>query len=268
MYKVSGLPALMERSMQARGRAIMVIILFHRVTNDIPEDGLTVSLWRFRRICQMLQKNFRVVPLGEVVRLLRSDEPIPPRTLAVTFDDSYLDNLAAAEVLAEFHLPACFFIPTGFIATDRAFDWDRHLPRPLPNLTWEHVSEIADMGFEVGSHTVNHPDLSTLTVDEARKELVSSRKTIEDKLGRPVRWFAYPFGGRDAFRQDQLPLVEEAGYEACFSAFGGFLRRPYNGGVIARESVSYFRSVLNLELYLNGSLHWLYGLKRKVGLQS
>ena len=42
---------------------------------------------------------------------------LPRRAVAVTFDDCYRDYLAAARVLAEHGLPACFFIPTGYVGT-------------------------------------------------------------------------------------------------------------------------------------------------------
>jgi peptidoglycan/xylan/chitin deacetylase (PgdA/CDA1 family) len=266
-YKASGVPALQERRARNHGRCGMAILLFHRITDVVPPGGITVSTRHFRNICKMLQREFRVVPLGEVVRIVRSQELIPPRTVAITFDDSYKDNLYAAETLAEFHLPACFFIPSGYIATERVYEWDRQLPVRLPNLTWEDVREMADMGFEIGSHTVNHPNLALLSAEEVERELVNSRKTIEDKLGRPVRWFAYPYGDPEHLAPEQVKMVKEAGYEACFSAHHGFIYRHFTGAILPREPVPYFHSLLNLELYLAGNLHWMYNLKRRAGLQ-
>ena len=93
----------------------------------------------------MLRRRFRVVPLAEVFDTLRSGRDMPPRTVAVTFDDCYRDNLFAARVLAEHGLPAAFFVPTGFVGTDRVFPWDRGLPS-MPNLTWDEVREMVRHG--------------------------------------------------------------------------------------------------------------------------
>jgi peptidoglycan/xylan/chitin deacetylase (PgdA/CDA1 family) len=242
------------------GRGHAVILLFHRVTDAIPEDGLTVSTARFRRICAMLRRTFRVVSLGEIFRLARLGEPLPPRTAAVTFDDCYYDNLAAGGVLAEQGLPATFFVPAGYVGTQQRFPWDSHLP-PLRNLSWDDVRAMAGMGFEIGSHTLTHPDLASLPLAEAQHEIWDSRREIEKQLGRPVRWFAYPFGEREHFRDDLLPLVAEAGYEGCVSAYGGLVHRGMTGLMLPRVPVSPFDSILHLELHLRGGLDWLYRLR-------
>ena len=264
-YKYTG--AMHSQEMLSRwfGRSFVAILLFHRVTDAIPEDGLTVSTARFEQMCRMLRRNFHVVPLSEAYELIRSGRPVPPRTVAITFDDSYRDNLFAARILAEMELPACFFVPTSFLGTQRTFEWDRGLKR-MPNLTWDDVREMTRMGFEIGSHTVTHANLGSVSVDQARREICESKTIIENELGRPVRWFAYPFGGQTNFRADCVPLVQEAGYDACFSGFGGFIQPGSKEWVLPREPVPYFRTNINLELHLTGCLSWFYGLKRRIGL--
>jgi peptidoglycan/xylan/chitin deacetylase (PgdA/CDA1 family) len=262
LYKYSGAMSAQEALARWAGRSFLTVLLFHRVTDEIPEDGLTISTARFRRMCRLFRRRFRVVPLAEVHRLVRLGKPLPHRTLAITFDDCYRDNLSAARVLAEHGLPACFFLPTAFVGTRRCFPWDRGL-RPLANLTWDDVREIAGMGFDVGSHTVTHPNMAALSDAEARRELVDSRAEIEDRLGRPVRWFAYPFGGRAHFRPEQIGLVQEAGYDGCLSGHGGFIYPDADPRLLPREDVNFFHSTLNLELHLAGCLGWLYTLKRR-----
>ena len=83
---------------------------------------------------------------------------------------------------------------------------------------------------------------------------------------RPVRWLAYPFGGKQNFRPEYSALTEETGYEAVFSGHGGFIHANHAGAILPRVAVPEFRSVLNLELYLRGGLHWFYGLKHRAGL--
>jgi peptidoglycan/xylan/chitin deacetylase (PgdA/CDA1 family) len=259
-YRHSGAAWLHERVAHALGQQFMTVLVFHRVTDAIPEDGLTVGARRFRAICEMLARRFRVVPLGEVFRIRRAGEPMPRRTVAITFDDCYRDNLAAARVLKEYGLPATFFVPTGFVGADRPFDWDRHLP-PMPHLTWDEVREMADLGFEIGSHTVSHCDLGAVGLEEACRELFASRQTLMARLDRPVRWFAYPFGGPQHLRPEYVPLIAEAGYEGAVSAYGGFVTPDCDARVLPREAAPYFRSLAHLEMHLSGCLHWLYALR-------
>ncbi len=264
-YKYSGAAGAVEAAAQWSGKQFLAILLFHRVTDQIPEDGLTVGTARFRAICRMLRRSFRVVSVSELAHLHRGRQLLPPRTVAITFDDCYRDNLFAARVLAEHGLTASFFVPTAFIDTDHVFPWDRHLP-PMPNLTWRDVREIASLGHSIGSHTVHHLDLGKVPLRDAQREIVESKKVIEDKIGVGVRWFAYPFGGVQHFRPGLASYVEEAGYDGCLSGYGGFIYADSDRRLLPREAVPYLHSVLNLELHLRGCLDWLYAVKRRLGL--
>lgn len=264
-YKYSGAMRAQEAMARWTGRSFSAVLLFHRVTDLIPPDGLTVETSMFRSLCKMLARDFHVVPLSEVVRMTRSGESPPRRTVAITFDDCYQDNLGAARILNEHGLPASFFIPTAYVGTDHVFEWDQGLT-PMPNLTWDEVREMSKLGHEIGSHTVHHVDMAKAAPDLARTELLESKRTLEDRLGKAVRHFAYPFGGRQNFRPDYLKLVSETGYDACFSGYGGFITHDLWGQVLPREPVPYFRSLLNFELHLAGCLDWWYAIKRRVGL--
>jgi peptidoglycan/xylan/chitin deacetylase (PgdA/CDA1 family) len=73
-------------------------------------------------------------------------------------------------------------------------------------------------GHQIGSHTLTHPWLTRLSGPEAREQIVSSKKALEDFFGLPIRHFCYPYGDWDATVRD---LVAEAGYEtACTTQAG------------------------------------------------
>jgi peptidoglycan/xylan/chitin deacetylase (PgdA/CDA1 family) len=265
LYKYSGAMHAQERLAYWSGRRFMSVVLFHRVTDEIPEDGLTVTTAWFRGFCKLMRERFHVVPMAQLHHLLMSKEMPPMRTVAITFDDCYRDNLAAAKVLAEHGLPATFFIPTQYVGTDHVFSWDVGLKR-MANLSWNDVQQIQQLGHEIGSHTVSHADLGVVGPATARRELTDSKHRLQDILQRPVRWLAYPFGGRNNFRPEYLPLAQELGYEACFSALSGFIQPHMAGQILPREAMPYFRSLTNLELHLSGCLDWFYHVKRRVGL--
>ena len=264
-YLYTGAACVQERLQRRAGRQFLTILLFHRVTDQIREDGLTVSTARFRAVCSLLRRRFRVVPLAEVFEVLRSGRTMPSRTVAVTFDDCYRDNLFAARVLAEHGLPASFFVPTAYVGTNRLFPWDSHLPR-MANLTWDDVREMVHMGHEIGSHTVNHINLGNAAHNEVRTELFESKAVLERQLGQKVRWFAYPYGGLNDIRPDTAALVEEAGYEGCLSGYGGFVYPGADDQILPRDSSPCYQELLNLQLHLRGCLEWFYTLKRGLGL--
>ncbi len=258
-YKYSGLLCAHEQVRHWLGKDSLAILLLHRVTDEIEQDGLTVNMPFFRTLCRHLQRNFRVVPLSEIYRIVNQGEPLPRRTLAITFDDCYRENIEVARILAEHALPACFFLTTALIEPQAPVDPKLRFMGEIP---WAEVQELLRLGHEIGSHTVTHPDMSQISVDQARQELADSKKTLEAHLERPVRWFAYPFGGPHQFRPDGLALAYEAGYEGVVSGHDGLIRRNMAGQILPRVPVPSFTGWLNLELHLTGCLDWWYGFRR------
>ncbi|MSU78075.1 MAG: polysaccharide deacetylase family protein [Gemmataceae bacterium] len=264
-YRRSGLMAAQECVACWRGREAVAVVLFHRVTDEIAPDGLTVSTAWFRGFCDLMRRRFHVIPMAEMQRVLASGQRPTARSVVITFDDCYRDNLPAARVLADYDLSATFFIPTQYVGTDHAFDWDVGLKR-MPNLTWDDVRAIAQLGHSIGSHSVSHADMGLIHGDEARYELLESKRVLEDRLAMPIRWFAYPFSGAANFRPVHWPLAQELGYDLCFSAMRGFVQPNAQGNILPRLAMPPFRSLAHLELNLSGSLDWFYGLKRRLSL--
>ena len=261
LYKYSGLMAVHEGVRRWAGKGSLSVLMLHRVTDEIKPDGLTVSMAFFRAMCGRLRRNFRVVPLSEIFRIINQGEPLPPRTLAITFDDCYRETVEAARILGEHQLPACFFLTTALIEPQGPVEPRLRFMTEIP---WADAKEILRLGHEIGSHTVTHPDMAQLSADQARQELADSKKTLERHLERPVRWLAYPFGGPQHFRAECLQMAYELGYEGVVSGHGGFIRPGMAGQILPRVPVPSFSSLLNLELHLTGCLDWWYGLKRWV----
>lgn len=264
LYKHSGLMALQSAVRRKSGQSHLSIVLFHRVTDAVPRDGLTVGVQWFRDFCALMRRSYRVVSLAEAFQYANDTQPIPPHTVAITFDDTYADNLPAARILADHRLPATFFVSTSYVGSERSYPWDAHLPK-LPNLTWGEVREMASLGHEIGSHSEGHPDFGKIDVETACRELAESKRALEEQLQRPARWFAYPFGGREHFRPEYLPLVFETGYQGCVSAYGGFVRPGMKGQILPREAMPYFRNLTHMELHLSGCFDWIYACKRRLG---
>ena len=81
-------------------------------------------------------------------------------------------------------------------------------------LTWDEIREMAQSGWvSFGAHTMHHPTLSYLTdANELQREVVESRQCLEQKLGHPIRSFAYPIGKFEHIGKNGLQAVKEAGY--------------------------------------------------------
>jgi peptidoglycan/xylan/chitin deacetylase (PgdA/CDA1 family) len=204
-----------------RFRSKMIIVAFHRVSDALPEDGLTHSSAKFEKYCEFFRTHFKVISLLEQVAGCNGPNDLGG-TLSITLDDGYRDNFeVAAPILRQLNLPATFFVTTGFIGTQIVAPWDRHLVRQPGWMDWNQVRSLATQGFEIGCHTNSHIDLGTADAETAWSELEVSKRKLHEQLGRPVQLFAYPFGGRNNISERSLKLVREAGFICCLSCFGG-----------------------------------------------
>jgi peptidoglycan/xylan/chitin deacetylase (PgdA/CDA1 family) len=108
------------RASRTLGRAIL---LYHRVADDDDVHGLAISRRQFEEHVSMLARDCRVLPLGELLET--PDDDLPPRAVALTFDDGYLDNLEeAAPALERAGLPATFFLTSGWLDGPGEYWWD------------------------------------------------------------------------------------------------------------------------------------------------
>jgi peptidoglycan/xylan/chitin deacetylase (PgdA/CDA1 family) len=202
-------------------RSKMIIVTYHRVRDDMPEEGMTCSSARFEKFCEFFRAHFKVVPLAEQVAGCSAGKDMGG-TLSITFDDGYRDNFeVAAPILRKLGLPATFFVTTGFIGTNSVAPWDRELPRQPGWMDWDQLRELVAQGFEIGSHTDTHINLGTADEQTARLDLATSKRKLDQELGRPVRLFAYPFGGRNNISEPARELVRQVGFVCCLSAVGG-----------------------------------------------
>lgn len=108
----------------------------------------------------------------------------------------------------------------GSLAEPRGNE-DMETTRPLAR---DELTRLGDDGLiEIGAHTVSHPVLSRLAHPQQREEVVLSKKTLEEALGRPIASFAYPYGAREDFDDVTVDVVREAGFHRACTTLSGRL---------------------------------------------
>lgn len=195
-------------------RANRLRILMYHSISDRPHDRLTVAPKRFAAEMDFLiEQQFRVISLEEACRRLKSGARLE-RTIVLTFDDGLRDfQTNAAPILIRHGFPATLFVVTGRMG--RTSRWNAGGRRD-PLLTRDDLAALRAQGFSVGSHTVSHADLRTLSDAALNRELDESRATIAE-MGETFIPFAYPGG---TFTQRERDAVERAGYD-CAVIVGG-----------------------------------------------
>lgn len=206
-----------------RNRRRVVILCYHGVTareRRMAEDptGLHIRFPRFEAQLDYLRRNFNVLSLSEYLRARREGRELPPYSVVITFDDGYRNFYTlAAPRLRERDLPASLFLTVGKIKEEgRQGGWSPE--DDIEYLSWPEVVELKERGVEVGSHTVTHPMLSQLPLEEAERELRESFSAIAGRTGDGRPPFAYPFGD---YTPEVVERTRTLGYSCALTTDAG-----------------------------------------------
>ena len=241
---------------QAADAGSAIVLAFHAVS-DLGDDPVLaeygVPPQRFAAHLDALAgRGWRFVDLDTVLAALDGRARLPERALLITFDDCYVDLLdAGAPLLAERGVPAVAYAVAGL--TGGSNEWDRPLgARELPLLDAEGLRALAAAGVEVGSHGMNHRQLTKLAPAEAAAEIRDSAAALE-ALGLPrPRTFSYPHGECDPGIE---AAVRESDYAAAFTVTPGRVERGGDRFALPRVEVLAGDTPARLRLKL-ATAHW------------
>lgn len=143
------------------------------------------------------------------------------RFVCLTFDDGYQDNHDIAyPLLKRLEVPFAVYVTTGFIDNRLPMWWYSGEQLGISSESLKCLD--ADPLCTIGAHTVSHPRLDTLSLDDQQKEITQSRQELEALLGHPVHHFSYPHG---AYNADTLTIVKHQSFRTALCAWGGTVRR-------------------------------------------
>lgn len=153
-----------------------------------------------------------VVSLDDLYKHLTSGAALPDNAVVLTFDDNYqgfYDN--AYPILKKRNYPSAMFVHTNYVG-DKKSDH--------PKMDWDTLKQLdAEKLVTIGSHTLSHPDdMRKLPPDEQEKELSGAKTLLEQKLGHPIPYLAYPNGRQDNVTRD---LARKVGYTMAFTIENG-----------------------------------------------
>lgn len=202
----------------------MPILMYHHVNSAPPPDEfearLTVTDADFSRQLEFLKcAGYTTVTMSQLFDGIYGGAPLPARPVVLTFDDGFADAFANTFPLLQQHgLGGTFLIVTSFVGQDGY-------------VTWEQVQNMARSGMEIVSHSVNHSNLATSPDESVRRELGESKRVLEEKLGLPVPFFAYPAGepfykGTPERQAQVVAMVQEAGYRGALAVKNSLTQDP------------------------------------------
>ena len=175
-----------------------IALNFHRIIDtdkqitayeDIPLENFTLILNKIHSSC---------LSLDQLINAKSNDI-----SWLLTFDDGfYSDYELVLPLLIKYKINAIFFIVTSFVGQ--------------PNyMTWEQIRSLSDNGMVIGSHSVNHRDMKSISKSERAIEFDTSRSMIEDQIEKKVTTFSFPYGRYNTSITNEAFKI---GYEYCFTS--------------------------------------------------
>lgn len=189
------------------GFQVVPILCYHRISKDC-ESSLCVPTHIFEKQMRYISENgYRVVTFKQLIDFLEYRKALPKKALIISIDDGYRSTYDIAfPILKKYGFKATLFIYTDFIGASRNA------------MTWDQLNQMKAEGFEIGSHTVSHSDLTRQKEGEDTRtymsrietELRESKQIIDKKLAQNTILLAFPFG---RYNPSVLEICNRLGYQ-------------------------------------------------------
>jgi len=163
------------------------------------------------QMSRLAQRGYSVLSMQHFTEWLRGTAPVRAPAALLTFDGGYAEQLDnAVPVLGTLRFPATFFLISSDLDADG------------PGIRRRDLATLTAAGHTIGCHSHTHPDLTRLPEDELEREVLGSKRRLEEALGQRVGAFCYPDGAHDA---RVVSTVRRAGFDVAFTVDLGGVRQ-------------------------------------------
>ncbi len=198
------------------------ILTYHKISKN-GDNIYSVAPELFDRQMQYLAENdFTAISLSQLSDGLSGKIILPAKPIVITFDDGYEDNFTTAiPILEKYGLRAAVFIAVNKVGQ-------------TGYLSWEQIQSMQERSIDIGSHTLSHTALTTLSPTQWEQEIQNSKLELEQRLRKPVTFLAYPNG---KFSPVMFDYIKRVGYEGAFSGVTGLNFKETNRYELKRISI-------------------------------
>lgn len=189
----------------------VVILQYHHVSDTTPAST-SISIEQFTLHMDYLkQQNYKVLPLNEIINGLKKGKKFAAKTVAITFDDGYLNILNNADpILKANEFPYAIFVAPQEINEGRS-----------NMLSWPQLKALSEQGVLISNHSLKHDHLNRQLENEDLEtwkkrigdDITTAQTMIDEQLGPQPKYLAYPYG---EYNTELVSLVKSLD----FIAFG------------------------------------------------
>ncbi len=189
------------------GRTEVPILCYHQIRDFRSTDGkigkdYIVPVANFREQMKLLSDSgYHSILPDQLYDYLATGKALPSKPVMITFDDTRLDQYTAAlPELNKYGFKGAFFIMTVSIG------------RP-GYMNREQIKQLADEGHVIGSHTWNHENVKKYAEADWATQVDKPSKQLQEITGRPIEYFAYPFG---LWNKNAIKNLKQHGFKSVF----------------------------------------------------
>ena len=180
------------------------VICYHGIYTDPGRKPSVLAISRERfdaQLKSLYDSGYHTVLPDQLVAYLVRGKPLPSKPVVITFDDTRAEHLAiAAPLLEQYGFRGVFFVMT--------------VPIGKPGyITTAGIKKLSDRGHVIGAHTWDHPHLTATSGWNYKAQVIQPREQLQQVTGKPVLYFAYPFG---EWNESAISMLQIGGYKAAF----------------------------------------------------
>ncbi len=228
----------------------VVILQYHHVAEDTPKVTSVTPAQFSQHMAYLHDNGFKVVPLTEVVEAIEQKKDLPPKTVAITFDDGY-KNIAenAHPILNKYGFPYTVFIAVEPIK--------RHFNNMMD---WKTLNRLVEEGAELANHSWGHEHLIRMQDGETETQwlarieanLLATEAEIKQQTGQNHKMLAYPYGEYNVqleqllTKHDFVGLGQQSGAAGPYSSLTALPRFPVAGAYAELAGLKVKMNSLNM----------------------
>lgn len=223
----------------------IVILCYHGIGDTSWRYGISLADLK-KQISYLKKHQYSFITLSDLSLYLMSKKELPNKSVLVTIDDGYSELVDTVEYFKKQHISPALFLLANTKNPNR-----QELANEKSFLKAKDIQLLKKYGWEFGSHSATHANLTTLTKKALQTEIIESKQLLEKQTEYPITAFAYP---RGKYNKTVLEQVKKAGYTLGLTMDDGFINTKTNTLLIPRVGIDNTHTIREFPMLFSPSV--------------